>query len=300
MTVLRSLTGKTVAITGGAGGIGFAIAKRFAHEGASVVLLGRNERKLQEALGYIKGIVPPPSTDLSPHIPPPAPHSSSSLASSRGGGGEVITQQQRQQQEKDDQNAQPQQHAYVVHDVRELDSWNHVSSIHPDINILVNCAGVTQTSALTRLQPNEAQEIIATNLRGAVWGCKVIGRKMSGARRLFRTGVGGDSIINVSSLLAVRGCHGTAVYAASKAGLLGLTTALANEYGRAGIRVNAILPGYIMTDMTKDLPSESLVNKIPLRRFGTPEEVADAAAFLAKNLYANNCMLTLDGGLSAT
>ncbi|KAK3320611.1 hypothetical protein B0T19DRAFT_244073 [Cercophora scortea] len=300
MTVLPHLLGKTVAITGGAGGIGFAIATRFAREGASVVLLGRNEEKLQEGLGYLKGIAPFPHLDLSNSSPEPEPIIPPPPSSRRGFGNEIITEQQRRQQAIDALNPPKREHSYLVHDVRELDSWNHVGDTHPDINILVNCAGISQTAALTRLQPAEAREIMDTNLRGAVWGCKVIGRKMAGARRLFRVGIGGDSIINVSSLLAVTGCHGTSVYAASKAGLLGLTTALANEYGRVGIRVNAILPGYITTEMTRDLPSESLINKIPLRRFGTPDEVADAAAFLAKNLYANNCMLALDGGRSAT
>ncbi|KAM3079565.1 hypothetical protein ACMFMG_005980 [Clarireedia jacksonii] len=109
-------------------------------------------------------------------------------------------------------------------------------------------------------------------------------------------------IINISSLLGMKGGKGSAAYAASKAGVLGLTRALAAELGPAGIRVNAIVPGYIETDMTKAMEASArteALNAIPLCRFGDVEEIADAAVFLATNRYANNCVLNLDGGLSA-
>ncbi|VBB77216.1 Putative 3-oxoacyl-[acyl-carrier-protein] reductase [Podospora comata] len=115
----------------------------------------------------------------------------------------------------------------------------------------------------------------------------------------YRTGSQGV-IINIASLLATKAITGSAVYAATKAGVLGLTNTLAMEYGQSGVRVNAIVPGYIHTPMTKDMTNiDKLQNLIPLQRFGTPDEVADAASFLAKNQYANNCILNLDGGLSA-
>ncbi|KFY98744.1 hypothetical protein V498_01274 [Pseudogymnoascus sp. VKM F-4517 (FW-2822)] len=109
-------------------------------------------------------------------------------------------------------------------------------------------------------------------------------------------------IINISSLLGVKSGRGSSVYAASKAGVLGFTRALAAEAGPAGVRVNAVVPGYIETEMTSGMEPalfESTKNAIPLQRFGTAEEVADAAFFLAANQYANNCTLNLDGGLSA-
>ncbi|KAB8293914.1 hypothetical protein EYC80_009387 [Monilinia laxa] len=109
-------------------------------------------------------------------------------------------------------------------------------------------------------------------------------------------------IINISSLLGIKGGRGSAAYAASKAGVLGLTRALAAEMGGSGIRVNAIVPGYIETDMTRamtDIARKEALNAIPLSRFGDASEIADAAVFLATNKYANNCVLNLDGGLSA-
>jgi NAD(P)-dependent dehydrogenase (short-subunit alcohol dehydrogenase family) len=109
----------------------------------------------------------------------------------------------------------------------------------------------------------------------------------------------GPSIINVSSLLALHGGFGTTAYSASKAGLLGFTRALATEYASHRVRVNAIVPGYISTDMTRELNQEDLEKRIPMGRFGKPEEVAKAALFLAENGYAHNCVVGIDGGLSA-
>ncbi|KAK3344273.1 hypothetical protein B0T25DRAFT_585075 [Lasiosphaeria hispida] len=247
--MLAPLAGKFAAVTGAGSGIGFAIASRFAREGARVLLLGRDESRLQQALERIKN----------------ESHESKGIA-----------------------------HSIFPHDVRELQSWTDLIANHPDIDVLVNCAGVTQSSLLVRTSPSTVEDILATNLHGAIWGCKVIGRAMIRRRQ-------GGCIINVSSLLAAKSATGTAVYSASKAGLIGLTTSLAQEYGVLhGIRVNAILPGYISTNMTRSLEEEALIKKIPARRFGTPDEVADAAAFLVKNQYANNCKINLDGGLSAT
>ncbi|KAK3937334.1 hypothetical protein QBC46DRAFT_12019 [Diplogelasinospora grovesii] len=249
-----SLIGKTCAITGAASGIGFAIAQRFAQEGAKVVLLGRNASRLEAALSRITN-----SSPSSPGTSSPDPS-----------------------------------HVYISHDVRTPESWTTLTTSHPKINVLVNCAGITQESLLVKTSSQSISDILTTNLEGAVLGCKIIGKSMIRQKTPA-------CIINVSSLLALKGGVGTSVYAASKAGLLGLTTSLANEYGRHGIRVNAILPGYIDTDMTNNLATDQrLIDKIPLQRFGTAAEVADAAAFLAKNPYANNCMVNLDGGLSAT
>ncbi|KAK0639075.1 hypothetical protein B0T16DRAFT_236523 [Cercophora newfieldiana] len=184
-----------------------------------------------------------------------------------------------------------------LHDVRLSEDWTDLAKAHPNMDILVNCAGVTQASPLPRTHPDTITNILHTNLEGAIFGCKSIGRRMVYNGNFL--GNPGGCIINISSLLATKGLSGTSVYAASKAGLLGLTTSLAAEYAPAGVRVNAIVPGYIDTEMTKDLGDLVEKMKIPLGRLGTTEEVADAAMFLATNEYATNCILNLDGGLSA-
>ncbi|KAK0634564.1 hypothetical protein B0T17DRAFT_484417 [Bombardia bombarda] len=275
MATLHSLAGRTAAITGGSRGIGLAIASWFAREGAKVVLLGRDKSTLEHALGGLSG----------------------------SGAVEVSSSRR----ERNTISHQRQEHAFFVHDVRDAKSWTEVAVAHvrlcsPNIDILVNCAGVSQSSLLVKTSPADVEDILATNLQGAIWGCKVIGRQMiAGSRRQKQSGdPSSRCIINVSSLLAHKGIVGTSVYAASKAGLLGLTTSLAQEYGAHSIRVNAIVPGYITSDMTKDAGTAELIKKIPLNRFGTPDEIADAALFLARNPYANNCILNLDGGLSAT
>ncbi|KAK0706996.1 hypothetical protein B0T26DRAFT_744068 [Lasiosphaeria miniovina] len=241
MRALPSLVGKTAAITGATGGIGFAIATRFAQEGASVVLLGRSKAKLERALGEIQS----------------------------------------------DRDQHRQKFSSAVLDVANFEQWKDVAKEHDKIDILVNCAGITQKSLLVKTEPSEVMDIVNTNLTGAIWGCKAVGKPM--LRR--KSGC----IINVSSLLAVKAHFGTAIYGATKAALLGLTGTLAIEYGHFGVRVNAIVPGYISTLMTNDI----LKRAIPLHRFGLPHEIADAAVFLANNTYTNNCILNVDGGLSA-
>ncbi|GAB1313445.1 hypothetical protein MFIFM68171_03655 [Madurella fahalii] len=246
----RSLAGKTAAITGATGGIGFAIASRFAREGANVVLTGRSLPKLQEAYGRMEEIKPWPTLET------------------------------------------VQTHSIVELDARTLSAWKPLVDNHK-IDVLVNCAGISQRSLLVRAGEDDVDKLIETNLHTAIWGCKTVGRQM------ISRGSGG-CIINVSSLLADRAVVGASVYSATKAGLLGLSTALSQEFGHYGIRVNAIVPGYIESGMTTRLPDkEDIVAKIPLKRFGAPDEIADAAAFLAKNTYANNCILNIDGGLSA-
>ncbi|KAK4238926.1 3-oxoacyl-reductase FabG [Achaetomium macrosporum] len=186
-----------------------------------------------------------------------------------------------------------QPHSIFPLNVREEKGWKSLVEDHPKIDILVNCAGMAQKSLLVRMSEGQIQELVDVNLHGAILGCKIVGKQMISRRR-------GGCIINVSSLLALRGSIGTSVYAATKAGQLGLTTALSQEYGRYGIRVNALVPGYVHSDMTRDLADkDELIERIPLRRFGNADEVADATAFLAKNEYANNCILHIDGGLSA-
>ncbi|OIW23046.1 NAD(P)-binding protein, partial [Coniochaeta ligniaria NRRL 30616] len=175
-------------------------------------------------------------------------------------------------------------------DVSKETTWQNISKQVPSPDVLVNCAGVTQKKLLVSLKDEEARAIIDTNLQSAILGCRYAAKSMMRNKR-------GGCIINVSSLLANKGVEGTSVYAASKAGLLGLTSSLAVEYGTCNVRVNALVPGYIDTAMTDKIDPGRLA-KIPLGRFGSVDEVADAAAFLAKNPYASNCVLNIDGGLS--
>ncbi|KAL5594001.1 hypothetical protein BROUX41_001054 [Berkeleyomyces rouxiae] len=164
-------------------------------------------------------------------------------------------------------------------------------------HILINAAGIAQNSLLMRAPEEDLLAVVNTNLVGTMLACKYF------SRALARASVEGDScIINVSSLLALLGGRGASAYAASKAGVLGLTRALATELGPQGVRVNALIPGYIESKMVSDIftaTSTSLTQSIPLKRLGTVDEVAHAALFLVQNKYANNCTLNLDGGLSA-
>ncbi|KAK3314515.1 hypothetical protein B0H66DRAFT_314778 [Apodospora peruviana] len=186
-------------------------------------------------------------------------------------------------------------------DVRDPKSWEQVPAEFPNVDVLVNCAGVMQSSLLIKTKQRDCEDILSTNLAGAITGCRVFGKSLSSAGKGLHDPRKTACIINVSSLLAVKASVGTSVYAASKAGLIGLTTSLAQEYGLLGVRVNAILPGYITTQAleVKGIPLPQNYNRIPLKRWGTVEEVAHAAMFLATNPYANGCILNLDGGLGA-
>lgn len=149
------------------------------------------------------------------------------------------------------------------------------------------------------LDESTIDQLITTNLTAIMHGTKFLLR--NGYLRSPKAETQGPSptIINVASLLGLQGGYGAVAYAASKAGVLGFTRALATEYASHKVRVNAIVPGYVDTDMTKDLNSAEIQQRIPLGRFGAPEEIAHAALFLAENQYAHNCVINLDGGLSA-
>ncbi|CZS89622.1 related to dehydrogenases with different specificities (related to short-chain alcohol dehydrogenases) [Rhynchosporium agropyri] len=186
-------------------------------------------------------------------------------------------------------------HRVLVGDVGEMGFWEGVRK-EKNIDILVNAAGVTHYSPLFVTSPGWLEEVMRTNLMGTMMGCRAVGKGMLGKK--------GGCIINIASLLGVKGGKGSSAYAASKAGVIGLTRALAAELGEKNIRVNVIVPGYIETDMTEGVAMtpearSNALNSIPLKRFGQASEIADAAVFLAKNQYANNCVLNLDGGLSA-
>ena len=163
------------------------------------------------------------------------------------------------------------------------------------IDILINNAGQTKDGLIMRMSEEQWDSIIDNNLKSAFNFTHAVVPSM--ARR--RTG----SIINISSVVGVNGNAGQCNYAASKAALLGLTKSIAKEMGPRGIRCNAIAPGFIATDMTDKLSEElrtKLVETIPLRRGGTPEDVANVALFLASDLasYVNGQTIHCCGGMS--
>jgi 3-oxoacyl-[acyl-carrier protein] reductase len=162
------------------------------------------------------------------------------------------------------------------------------------IDILVNNAGVTRDNLMLRMSEEDFDEVLDTNLKGAFLCCKAACRPMLKAR--------GGSIINISSVVGLSGNAGQANYAASKAGLIGLTKSLAKELASRGIRVNAVAPGFIRTTMTDELSEAakaSLLTQIPLSRFGEASEIAEACVFLAsdRSRYMTGQVLRVDGGM---
>jgi 3-oxoacyl-[acyl-carrier protein] reductase len=163
-----------------------------------------------------------------------------------------------------------------------------------DLDILVNNAGVTRDTLIARMSDEDWTEVIETNLRGTFNTCRAVSRKM--LRR--RSG----AIVNLSSVVGVHGNPGQANYAASKAGIIGLTKALARELGVRGVRVNAIAPGYITTELTDVLTEEQtglILGNTPLGRLGSPEDVAAAVRFLCSDeaAFITGDVLLVDGGL---
>lgn len=162
------------------------------------------------------------------------------------------------------------------------------------IDILVNNAGITRDGLLMRMSEEAFDDVIATNLKGAFNCIRFASRYMMKQRR--------GRIINMSSVVGVTGNVGQANYAASKAGLIGLTKSAARELASRNITVNAIAPGFIKTEMTEVLPDavkEETKKTIPLGAFGKPEDVAAAAAFLASEEagYITGQVLHVDGGM---
>lgn len=162
------------------------------------------------------------------------------------------------------------------------------------IDILVNNAGITRDGLLLRMSPADWDAVIATNLSGAFHVTKAAARHMLKAR----TGV----IINIASVVGLTGNAGQANYAAAKAGLIGMTKSLAREFAPRNVRVNAVAPGFIETDMTRALPEnirQATRAGIALGRFGAPEDVAATVAFLASEdaSYITGQTIAVDGGM---
>ena len=187
--------------------------------------------------------------------------------------------------------------AYAV-DVADHDAVQTVAArILEDfgrVDILINNAGVTRDGLSMRMAIEDWNTVVDTNLRGAFSFAQAVMRSMIKQRS--------GRIINISSVTGLTGNAGQANYAASKAGLIGLTKTLARELASRGITVNAVAPGFIMTDMTdvlSDQVKEAILSKIPLGKFGEGADIAAAVAFLAapEAKFITGQVLTVDGGM---
>ena len=160
------------------------------------------------------------------------------------------------------------------------------------LDVLVNNAGITRDGLLMRMKTEDWRAVLELNLSGVFLCTRAITRTMLKQKR--------GRIINITSVVGLMGNAGQANYAAAKAGVIGFTRSTARELASRGITVNAVAPGFIATDMTKDLKADELLNAIPLGRYGQPEEVAGAVRFLAADpaaAYITGQVLQVDGGM---
>ena len=172
-----------------------------------------------------------------------------------------------------------------------LDAWEQA---HPDdyISVLVNNAGIRRDNVMFMMPDEDWHKVLDTTLNGFFYITRRLLKHMMPRRR-------GGRIINIASLSGVKGMPGQANYSAAKAALIGATKALAQEVAARQVTVNAIAPGFIETDMTRDLPQDELKQLVPMRRFGKPEEVASLVAFLASDeaAYITGEVININGGL---
>jgi 3-oxoacyl-[acyl-carrier protein] reductase len=158
------------------------------------------------------------------------------------------------------------------------------------IDALINNAGVAKDNLLMRMSDEDWDKVLDTNLSGAFYTSRAASRIMLKQRS--------GAIIHMSSVIGVYGNAGQANYAASKAGLIGLTKSMAKEFGSRNITVNVIAPGFIVTDMTESVPKEKLLEHIPLGRLGEPEDIAKTVLFLiTSGSYITGQVIHVDGGL---
>jgi NAD(P)-dependent dehydrogenase (short-subunit alcohol dehydrogenase family) len=184
-------------------------------------------------------------------------------------------------------------------DVRDVESIREVvaaaTSQFGPIDILVNNAGITFSSEVLEHSEGDWDEVLDTNLKGAFVVAREVARQMRGLKR-------GGSIINIASILGLRQAGHVAAYAVSKAGLVQLTKIMALELARFGIRVNALAPGYIETDLNREFwtspAGESMLKRIPQRRLGQPEDLDGALLLLASDAsrYMTGSVIAVDGG----
>ncbi len=175
------------------------------------------------------------------------------------------------------------------------DMVNKILDKFKRIDILVNNAGITRDSLVVRMTENDWDSVLAVNLKGTFNATRAVSRVMLKQRA--------GKIVNIASIIGITGNAGQANYAASKAGIIGLTKATARELGPRGINVNAVAPGFIQTEMTKELPekvAENMLSQIPLRRFGEVADVTSVVLFLASDAarYITGEVIIVDGGMA--
>ncbi len=240
--------GKVAIVTGGARGIGAAIARRLLDDGMTVVAADLNEQllgELPEKLGAPEGAL-----------------------------------------------------ETAVCDVTDSETFSglieQTAETHGQLDVLVNNAGITRDNLVMMIPDEDWDLVLKVNLTSAFIGmraaAKVMMRKRSG------------SIVNMASFSGLEGNRGQANYAASKAGMIGLTKSAAKELAKRRVRVNAVAPGFIQTEMTEVLPQQAkdmALEQIPMNRFGQPEDIARAVSFLASDAssYITGQVLSVDGGM---
>jgi 3-oxoacyl-[acyl-carrier protein] reductase len=189
----------------------------------------------------------------------------------------------------------------VTYYIASVENFNDILDIvktiinkYKQIDVLINNAGITDDNLIVKMKEEQWDKVIDTNLKGTYNCCKAVSKYM--IKQKF------GKIINISSVIGEIGNKGQVNYAASKAGIIGLTKSLSKELGSRNININAINPGFINTEMTKNLETDKnieFLNKIPLNRFGTVDEVSNLAYFLASNDsdYITGQSINIDGGM---
>ncbi|BAT71528.1 3-oxoacyl-[acyl-carrier protein] reductase [Thermosulfidibacter takaii ABI70S6] len=187
---------------------------------------------------------------------------------------------------------------FVKTDVTDLNSVKNMAQTCINkfgrIDILINNAGIIRDQTLLKMSPEEFDAVINVNLKGVFNCTKVVGEYM--------VQQGSGVILNASSIVALYGNFGQTNYVASKSAVIGMTKVWARELGPKGIRVNAVAPGFIATEMTRGIPEkvqQMIIEKTPLKRMGSPEEVAKVYLFLASDdaSFVNGAVISVDGGL---
>jgi len=182
----------------------------------------------------------------------------------------------------------------VQADVSDSESARALVEDAGDLDVLVNNAGVTRDGLLVRMSDEDWETVIDTNLASCFYTCRAAVRGMMKRRS--------GTIVNISSIVGIHGNWGQTNYAASKAGIIGFTKALARELGSRNVRANVVVPGYVKTQLTDVLPDEAksaMLESTPLGRLGDPEDVAGAVRFLCSEeaSFVTGAVLLVDGGL---